>query len=418
MIFLSLGSNQGNRLYHLQEAVALLKKRCLTNVYCSIILETEALLLPDSPSSWDKPFLNMIVSGTTLLSPLQLLQEIKLIEQTLGRPTQYEKWSPRIIDIDILLWKDLIVDSPDLSIPHPELNKRPFLIHLLNLMGYDYHSDHYEKTAFLNTFALSPKLVGIVNVTSDSFSDGGKYNTAEKAIEHAIQLAEQGASIIDIGAQSTKPGATLKTPEAEYAILKPVLEGLLPEMQKGKLRVSIDTFWPEVIKNTLENYPVTWINDVSANLDDETLSLIAEKKVQLCIMHSLSIPPSKEKILPIEKKPIDLVLEWAQINLERLLKLGFMQEDIILDPGIGFGKSAYQNLELLKHVEFLANLGAPILVGHSRKSFIGSFSNQQAQERDIETLSVSSYLKNKVDYLRVHNVAEHMRFFVGQSLVA
>lgn len=418
MIFLSLGSNQGNRLYHLQEAVVLLKKRCLKQMQCSIVLETEAILLPNAPSSWNIPFLNMIIFGTTDLSPLQLLHEIKLIEQTLGRPAQYERWSPRIIDIDILLWDDLKLDSPELIIPHPELQNRPFLIHLLSLIGLNNLPCHDLKTSFLNSYALFPKLVGIVNVTADSFSDGGKYNTTEKAIAHAIQLTKEGASLVDIGAQSTRPGATLKTPQEEYETLEVVLDGLLPMMQKGEIRISIDTFWPEVIKKIVDRYPITWINDVSGSLDDGTLTLIAEKKVQLCIMHSLGIPPSKEKILPLNKNPMESVLEWAQINVERLLKLGFKQEDIILDPGIGFGKSAYQNLELLKNLKALANLGAPTLVGHSRKSFIGSFSSQKAQERDIETLAVSAYLKNKVDYLRVHNVAHHMRFFVGQSVVA
>src|SRR5260221_9678070 len=107
MVFLSLGSNQGNRLYYLQQAVVLLKERCLKQIHCSIVLETEAILPPNAPSAWNIPFLNMIVSGTTDLSPLELLVEIKLIEQALGRPLQYERWSPRFIDIDILLWDEL-----------------------------------------------------------------------------------------------------------------------------------------------------------------------------------------------------------------------------------------------------------------------------------------------------------------------
>jgi 2-amino-4-hydroxy-6-hydroxymethyldihydropteridine diphosphokinase len=152
MIYISLGSNLGNRINNLWLAVNLLTKRCLRDVSCSIVLETEAILPEGVPVTWNKPFLNMIISGKTNLSPKELLQALKVIEGDVGRTHIYEKWAPRIIDLDILLYGGLQIDEPNLTIPHPELNNRNFLQHLLSLMGVDpwqWHSVKLHKALFL-----------------------------------------------------------------------------------------------------------------------------------------------------------------------------------------------------------------------------------------------------------------------------
>lgn len=413
MIYIGIGSNLGHRLYYLQQALEMLGKRGLRDISCSMVLETECLLLEGSPPSWNKPFLNMVVAGKFDSPPDRLLAVLKEIEREIGRPEQYEKWAPRVIDLDILLWDGITIDTPQLKIPHPELMKRPFLTHLLGTMGIRQYQQAPPSPCFIKSLVVFPRLVGIVNVTEDSFSDGQKFAKTSAAIAHALKLAEDGATVIDIGAQSTRPGAILHSPGEEYARLAPVLDGLKSLFQDKAVPLSIDSFQPFVIRKILKTYPVAWINDVKGNLDDETLKLILAQGCRLCIMHSLSIPADKKVTLPANHDPLEAVLAWAQRRVEHLQKIGFKKENIIVDPGIGFGKSAYQSMEILRRLEELRPLGTPILIGHSRKSFMESFTCQGAALRDIESLAVSALVRQKADFLRVHNVADHMRFFVA-----
>ncbi|WP_218939403.1 dihydropteroate synthase, partial [Wolbachia endosymbiont of Atemnus politus] len=179
--------------------------------------------------------------------------------------------------------------------------------------------------------------------------------------------------------------------------------------------VGIDSFWPDVILNVLEHYSIAWINDVKGDLDDDTLKAIASNGCSIVIMHSLSIPPHKDNIIPGNVDPVSTINHWAEKSINKLLALGFDESSIIIDPGIGFGKSLYQNIWLLRNIEALQSFGCRVLVGHSRKSFISSFSTELVFNRDLETISTSSVLHNKVDFLRVHNVRDHMRFFVAQA---
>ncbi|UVW83985.1 dihydropteroate synthase [Wolbachia endosymbiont of Aedes albopictus] len=425
MIYISVGSNIGNRFSHLQRAAQLLKERYFKDLKSSIILETKAILPDGAPSGWDKPFFNMIVYGSCSSSPEELLKGLKQIECDIGRLQVYEKWAPRVIDLDILLWDDLTLDTPYLRIPHPELINRPFLLHLMAMLNPMDNTPIINKTfgtvaydipniqdCFLKSFTLSPELVGIVNITPDSFSDGGLYYDADQATKQALQLVSDGASIVDLGAQSTRPGSLMQIPEEEYARLKPVLDNLSDYMKAGDIKVSIDSFWPDVILNVLKHYKITWVNDQKGDLDDNTLKAVASSGCSIVIMHSLSIPPHKDNIIPDDTSTIN---HWAERNINRLLALGFDQSSIIIDPGIGFGKSLYQNIWLLRNIEALQSFGCKVLVGHSRKSFISSFSTEPVFNRDLETIALSSVLHNKVDFLRVHNVCDHMRFFVAQA---
>ncbi|WP_395460857.1 dihydropteroate synthase [Wolbachia endosymbiont (group B) of Ablattaria laevigata] len=413
MIYISIGSNIGNRLSHLQRATELLKKRYLKDLKSSIILETKAILPNGAPPDWNKPFLNMIVYGSCSSSPEELLKGLKQIECDIGRPQVYEKWAPRVIDLDILLWDDLTLDTPDLKIPHPELVHRPFLLHLMAMVNKTFAFNVQE--CFSKSFTLSPKLMGIVNITPDSFSDGGLYYDANRATKQALQLVSDGASIVDLGAQSTRPGASIKTPEEEYERLKPVLDNLSDYMKNGDIEVSIDSFWPDVILNVLKHYNIAWVNDQKGDLSSNTLKEVASSGCSVVIMHSLSIPPHKDNIIPHDTDPIDIINNWAEKSINKLLGLGFDENSIIIDPGIGFGKSMYQNIQILRSIETLQNFGCKVLVGHSRKSFISSFSTEPASNRDLETIATSAILHNKVDFLRVHNVRDHMRFFVAQA---
>ena len=414
MIYLSIGSNLGNRLENLTKAVDLLRGRLFKNLECSIVLETSSILLPRAPKDWDLPFLNMVVWGECSLSPELLLAALKEIEHGVGRPKVYEKWAPRIIDLDILVIDGVTLNTPNLQIPHPEIGNRPFLQHILSLINPLKFQYSNTENSFLRNFVIFPKLVGIVNVTPDSFSDGGKYLAPELAIAKALELANDGAEIVELGSQSTRPGAEILTPEEEYDRLKPVLEGLLQHMQQGEIRINIDSFSPLVIEKILQKYSVSWINDVKGDLSDSTLRLIANSNCGIALMHSLSIPPTKDLVIDHRLNPVEVISKWATENISKLKSLGFREDKIIIDPGIGFGKSIYQNIYLINHVEEFKNLGCKIMVGHSRKSFLTAFTNQSPQDRDLETIATSAFLQNKADYLRVHNVKDHMRFLAVQ----
>lgn len=433
MIYLSLGANLGNRLHNIDRAISLLKKDCFSHLVGSIILEVDAILPANAPPAWNRPYLNMVVCGTSSLSPSELLNRIKAIEREIGRPPSYEKWAPRLIDIDILLWGDATIHEPHLTIPHPELAHRPFLIHLLALLSPQHPfptqrehpfsnrsfgaiSDAMPPLPFIKSLSFCPKLVGIVNITPDSFSDGGLYFETNAAASHALDLAAQGASIIELGAQSTRPHAHVISAEIEYARLAPVFSALSRDIKAGNIRISLDSYWPEVILKLLESYPIAWINDVKGHLSHTTLKTIARHGCAFVAMHALSVPVQKGESIDPSLDPVDTINTWVRATLNRLRQAGFMEEKIIIDPGIGFGKSPHQNNHLIRCAQRIKEHGCPVLFGHSRKSFMASFSTSKPAERDMETIAISNLLHAQgVGFLRVHDVEKHQRFFVAQQ---
>ncbi len=437
MFYIGIGSNLGNRLNNIQKAVSLIKDRYFSSLKVSIILETSAILPKGAPPEWDRPYLNMVISGKSSISPEKLLEGLKKIEQEVGREVVYQRWAPRVIDLDILLWNNHTIVTPLLVIPHPELLNRPFLVHLIAFLQPECRYQSLNKDPYNNktfgeiahsmknisfcydkSFVVDPKLVGVVNITPDSFSDGGLNLDPEEGVARAKQLVLEGATVVELGPQSTKPGAIMVDHAMEYQRLQPVLRGLSECIKNKEMILSIDSFLPPTILKVIEQYPISWINDVKGDLDDRTLMHIAAQGLKIVVMHSLTIPPQKDQCLDFEITPIKSIINWAEKKISRLEKCGFSKENIILDPGIGFGKSAYQNLLLLKNIHQLKKFGCEILVGHSRKLYISSFYRSAASERDLETIAISGMLAEQgVDYLRVHNVKDHQRFFVAQQVV-
>jgi 2-amino-4-hydroxy-6-hydroxymethyldihydropteridine diphosphokinase / dihydropteroate synthase len=436
MVVISIGTNLGNRIQNIYRAVNLLKKRCFgENLQSSIVLETKAILPEYAPPEWDIPYFNSIVWGETHLSPESLLKELKEIECEFGRPHFYERWAPRILDLDILLWDDRVLELEMLKIPHLELCNRNFLIHLLAMYlpfsRYPKVKGELSKYAgknflqicslcseslqdcFVRSFVICPQLVGVVNITPDSFSDGGQFLSSQHAIKRARDLVASGAGIIELGAQSTRPTLQMEdfvSPKQEYDRLNPVLLDLSDDISNGKIAVSIDSFSSEVVLKILSNYSIRWVNDVKGAFDKETLCAIADARCGFITMHSLSIPPKRENSLSDEKDLIKELLHWAKTRVQQLLSFGFSHENIVLDPGIGFGKTMYQNLYILRNMKIFVDyvhhhLGCRVLCGHSRKSFMTTFSKYEACDRDIETLSISQDLASKgVDFIRVHDI--------------
>lgn len=399
-------------------------------MHISVVLETKAIVPSESSVSWDLPYYNLVVLGKTSFSPHDLLAMLKQVERKLGRDPHASRWSPRVIDLDILAWDQEVISSTDLVIPHPELIQRPFFIQLMASLwpewcypvpGFTYsglslneilHSYIRKERHFLKSLSPFPHLVGIVNVTPDSFSDGGSNLCSQKSVEKIQEIIFQGAAVIDIGAQSTRPGAHPISSLEEWQRLEPVFEYLSSHLasQKVKPFISLDSHNPQVIRRALAYYPIDWINDVQGNEDVDFLKLVSETHCKVVLNHSLGIPPSQQQLLPFDKNPIECICEWAEKKILLFKSYGVDKERIIIDPGIGFGKSMLQSFSLLREISRLKSLGCEILVGHSRKSFLDCVTTHPYSERDIETMGISHYLyRQGVDYLRVHNIDYHHR---------
>jgi dihydropteroate synthase len=245
------------------------------------------------------------------------------------------------------------------------------------------------------------QVMGVVNVTPDSFSDGGLFLDAEKAIAHGEELANEGADILDIGGESTRPGAAPVDAEEELRRVLPVVRGLVG----GAARISIDTSKAAVATAAL-GAGATLVNDVTAlRGDPRMVELIASSGVECCLMHMRGEPRTMQD----DPRYDDVVSEVKAFLSQRLafaVANGVAEEKIILDPGIGFGKTPEHNLELLRRLDELVALGRPVLVGFSRKSFLGRITGREVGERTASTVAVNVLAYERGARLfRVHDVA-------------
>lgn len=252
-------------------------------------------------------------------------------------------------------------------------------------------------------FGKRTLVVGVINVTPDSFSDGGQNFDISKAIERAIEMEAEGADIIEIGGESTRPGATPVSLEEELTRVLPLLEAL---QGRVRLPISIDTYKNEVARQALD-CGASIINDISALRFDEAIArTIAQTGAGLILMHMRGEPSTMQQMEPSE----DIFAEiFADMNiaLERAAQNGVEREQIIFDPGLGFGKTLEQNLAILNHLERFKSLNLPIMIGASRKSFIGRITGRAAQERIFGTAaSVAAAILRGAHLLRVHDVKE------------
>lgn len=246
-----------------------------------------------------------------------------------------------------------------------------------------------------------PLIMGVVNVTPDSFSDGGSFPSARDAIEHARKLIEQGADLLDIGGESTRPGARAVDTEEELRRVLPVLEGL----RDCGVPLSVDTQKPEIMRASIQA-GVDMINDVNALCAEGALQAVADSSVAVCLMHMQGEPQS------MQQNPIyhDVVAEVRAFLVERVAaaeRMGIRHNRIVIDPGFGFGKTLEQNLLLLKRLQSFLDLGVTVLAGLSRKSMLGALTGLPVGERMVPSIAaaVISAMKG-ARILRVHDVKE------------
>jgi dihydropteroate synthase len=247
-----------------------------------------------------------------------------------------------------------------------------------------------------------PVVMGVVNVTPDSFSDGGQWLDPEAAVAHGRELTAQGAHLLDIGGESTRPGAAPVDADEERRRVVPVVEGLAG----GPARISIDTMKAPVAAAALDA-GAQIVNDVTAlRGDPEMAGLVADRGVGICLMHMRGEPRTMQDD-PRYDDVVDDVRAFLEERMGAATAAGIAEERIWLDPGIGFGKTIDHNLELLRRLDELAALGRPLVIGTSRKSFLGRITGREAGERLPGTIATNVLaLARGASIFRVHDVAE------------
>jgi 2-amino-4-hydroxy-6-hydroxymethyldihydropteridine diphosphokinase / dihydropteroate synthase len=445
-IVIAVGSNVGDRVSTFDKALKLMKSSGVNITKHACLYETAPAYVTDQPR-----FLNSAVRGTTKLGPHELLKLLKEIEKNIGR-TDGIRYGPRPIDLDILLYGNCQINSETLIVPHERIHERPFVLApLVDLLGTSaadgtetsWHSlskcsggffELWNKLggeSIIGTEGIKRVLpagnhlldwcertlvMGVLNLTPDSFSDGGKFQDVEAAISQAKLLISEGADIIDIGAQSTRPVAKRLSPNEELERLVPFLDEVakIPEME-GKL-ISVDTFYAEVAMEAVKR-GAHMVNDVSGGkLDPAMIEVVAELGVPYVIMHMRGDPSTmqSEQNLLYDDICKEIASElYAQVRQAELSGIPLWR--IVLDPGIGFSKKSEQNHEVIMGLDSIRremgkmSVGAshvPILLGPSRKRFLGQICNRANPiDRDVATVAaVTAGILNGANIVRVHNV--------------
>lgn len=258
----------------------------------------------------------------------------------------------------------------------------------------------------IHTFNTSTLIMGILNVTTDSFSDGGQFMDKEIAVNHALEMVKFGADIIDIGGESTRPGAEPVTMEDELDRVIPIIEGI---RTTSNVCISIDTYKADVAEKALAT-GADMVNDISGlQFDEKMVKVVKEENVPVIMMHIKGTPRNMQQN-PDYENLMEEIVAYFQERVEFCHEHGIKNENIILDPGIGFGKRLQDNFELLRELKQISNLGFPVLSGPSRKSFIGLTLDLPVDERVEGTAAaVTASILNGAKIVRVHDVKEMKR---------
>ncbi len=246
-----------------------------------------------------------------------------------------------------------------------------------------------------------PLVMGIVNVTPDSFSDGGHHTSTAAAIAHAVQLIEDGADILDIGGESTRPGAAEVSEQEELDRVLPVIEGL-----RGiSAPISVDTWKPEVMRAAIAA-GASMVNDVNSLQESGALEIVAGTGAAVCLMHKQGVPQTMQQ----QPQYQDVIAEVSAFLRQRMAAAeaaGITRDRVVLDPGFGFGKTLAHNLALLRQLETFCALGVPVLAGLSRKSMLGAITGRDVNERMVASVAAALLaVQRGAAIVRVHDVRE------------
>ncbi|ETI42054.1 dihydropteroate synthase [Phytophthora nicotianae CJ01A1] len=429
-VYAALGTNLGDKVANLENALAMLTQTVGPVEATSRLYTTAPQYVEDQPA-----FLNIVARLRTELKPKELLGAFKTIEREIGR-TPSLRWGPRLIDVDILLYDDLDLktdtEEGPLIVPHERIAERDFvlaplcdlapdLVHpvLKQSMQKLYDTLQTGEQRYVPPVPMLPVdksapwslgsktfVMGIVNVTPDSFSDGAELATVAAAVQKALEMERAGVDIVDIGGESSRPGAESVTEEEELKRVLPVIRGL---REKSKIAISIDTTKAEVARQAIDA-GANIVNDISAGLKDpDMLATVAKLRVPIVLMHMRGTPKTMTGLKEYE----DVVTEVSEVLNERVEAAeaaGIYRWNIILDPGIGFAKARVLNLKLLRKLSTVKETchGLPLLVGSSRKGFIGEICTRpDPKDRAWGTAATCcAAIQQRADILRVHDAAE------------
>ncbi len=401
---LSLGANLDDRRRALNAAVTGLDALDECEVLAaSSAYETPAVLPDGAPASWDKPFLNAAVVVQTWLEPIALLDRCQAIERSMGRG-EHKRWSPRTVDIDIVTTDGPPVATERLDVPHPLAALREFVLAPAAEIapGWRLESGGPTIVDLRHRVAALPSWMQIVNATPDSFSGDGVMHEPESVVVHPA------ANYVDVGAESTRPGARRVQPEEEQRRLAAVLD-CVQSSDWVRPRLSVDTRHSATAAWALER-GVDVINDVSGVSDPAMREVLSGSTCDVVVMHSVNVPADPGRMIDPSSDAVDVLEAWLDERMADLDKAGIAPTRVLLDPGIGFGKTPDQSLALIRAARKLQRFGLRLLYGHSRKSFMRRWADVDAAERDIETLAISMFLaRDGVDVIRVHAVDRHVR---------
>lgn len=248
-----------------------------------------------------------------------------------------------------------------------------------------------------------PHVMGILNVTPDSFSDGGSYTQRDSALRHAAAMVQAGATLIDVGGESTRPGARPVSPTEEIERVAPIVEAIARELN---VVISVDTSTPAVIRETAR-LGAGLINDVRSLRRDGALDAAVDSNMAVCLMHMLGEPGTMQHSPHYDREVTVEVAEFLRLRMAECVQAGISEERIVLDPGFGFAKTLEHNLSLFKHMTDLHKLGRPLLVGVSRKTMIGQALGREVPQRLYGSLALAALAVAKgARIIRVHDVAE------------
>lgn len=416
MIFIALGANlpsqHGTPKQTILKALDALRGRGVKVLAVSPIYLTAPVPISDQP--W---YHNAVAMVKTHLLPKDLLKLMQDIEIDFGR-IRTVKNAPRVLDLDVLDYQGKVIDEPELELPHPRLHERAFVLYPLRDVAPDWRHpvtreaigsmiQNLPEGQEIKNDAL-PLIMGIVNVTPDSFSDGGHYDDTNSAIRHGKQLVADGAHILDIGGESTRPGAAPVTVDEELARVIPVLEGL----KNCGAWLSVDTRHSDVMRAAIDA-GVHIINDVSA-LEGDVLSLpvVANSRVHVCLMHMKGDPRTMQEA-PVYQDVVSEVFAYLEERVHACVAAGISKDRIMIDVGIGFGKLTLHNTELFHNLAKFKSLGVRILLGASRKRFIPDLCGIDISPIDRvggSLAAVMSAIEQGSDIVRVHDVKQTKQF--------
>jgi len=282
-----------------------------------------------------------------------------------------------------------------------EINNLPKL--LSKQINLDLKNIQLKKNNFANLdFKKIPNIMGVLNLTPDSFSDGGKFNSKKKGTQHALEMFQSGANIIDIGGESTRPGSNAVNIKLEWSRIEKVIKFI-----SKKIPLSLDTRKSEVMERSIK-LGVKMINDVSGlSHDAKTLDILKKYKIPFVIQHTQGIPKNMQDQPRYKNELLD-IYDFFEEKIKFLRSIGIKHSKIIIDPGIGFGKNLKHNMNLISNISIFHSLGFPILVGNSRKRFIKDIAGKNDTKSRIGgTVASSIYLMSQgIQILRIHDVNE------------